>query len=135
MNPKFAHGPAPRCGEFRIRHTSSKSPFNVAGDGVRVAVRLAPKSASERIQGLVRDADGSVRLKAAVTAAAADGKANAALIALLAKTWDVPKSNITLVQGAASRRKSLHLAAEPKMLLERLERWLSEFTGPTERHG
>jgi|SRR5208282_6199313 len=111
------------------------SPFCVAGNGVRVAVKLATKSASERIQGLARDADGSVRLKAAVTVVAVDGKANAALIALLAKTWHLPKSSISLVQGAASRRKSLHLAAEPKILIRHLERWLDETTELKGRHG
>jgi uncharacterized protein len=111
------------------------SPFRIAGNGVRVAVKLAPKSARDRVQGLARDADGSVLLKTTVAAAAVDGKANAALIALLAKTWSLPKTSITLVQGAANRRKTLHLAAEPKALLARLERWLDETVDLKERHG
>jgi uncharacterized protein YggU (UPF0235/DUF167 family) len=38
-----------------------------------------------------------------------DGKANAALIALMAKRLDVPKSSITLVGGDTARLKTLDI--------------------------
>ncbi len=99
------------------------SPFSASGHGVRVAIRLTPKAARDRIQGLVADADGAAALKVAVTAAPEAGRANRALIALLAKSWRVPKSSLTLVAGATDRRKLVELAGEPKALLARLEAW------------
>jgi uncharacterized protein (TIGR00251 family) len=45
------------------------------------------------------------RLKAHLTAPPVDGAANAALIALLAETFAIPKRNITLVRGSTSRHK------------------------------
>jgi uncharacterized protein len=99
------------------------SPFRAANHGVRVAIRLTPKAARERIHGVVADADGAAALKVAVTAAPEAGHANLALIALLAKSWRVPKSSLTLVSGAADRRKLIELAGDPKALLARLEAW------------
>lgn len=102
------------------------SPFRATANGVRVAVKLTPKAALDRIQGIAEEADGTVALKVWVTAAAEGGKANAALIKLLAKTWKLPKSAIVLVSGATQRRKILHVAGAPASLLARLETWLRE---------
>ena len=43
-------------------------PFIPETNGVRVAVRLTPKAASERIDGVVADAQGNGVLRVAVTA-------------------------------------------------------------------
>lgn len=88
-------------------------------------VRLTPRAAGDRVDGLVLEADGGAALKIAVTAVPEDGKANAALVALLAREWKQPKSAITLVAGASDRRKSLLLAGDPVDRLERLETWLA----------
>mgnify|MGYP000427444852 CR=1 FL=1 len=53
----------------------------------------------------IAEADGGAALKVAVTAAPEGGKANAAVIKLLAKALGVPKSRLTLIQGATSRDK------------------------------
>lgn len=93
-------------------------------DGLRVPVRLTPKASRDRIDGVVAEADGTLVLKAAVTAVPEDGKANAALIKLLAKAWRVPKSAITIVAGATDRRKILHLSGDPGDLRRRLDEWM-----------
>ena len=95
----------------------SDSPFDPAPGGVRVRVRLTPKAAAERVGGVQPGAAGGVALKVAVTAPPADGQANDALIALLAKTWRVPKTSIALVAGTASRNKALFVAGDPQRLL------------------
>ncbi|MFQ5954627.1 MAG: DUF167 domain-containing protein [Kiloniellales bacterium] len=100
------------------------SPFTVATDGVRVAVRVAPGTAHNRIGGVSRGAEGGSALKVSVTAAPVGGKANAALIKLLSKTWRVPKGAITIAAGAGSRRKVVHVAGNPQDLLGRLRRSL-----------
>jgi uncharacterized protein YggU (UPF0235/DUF167 family) len=99
------------------------SPFHRSPRGLRVQIRLTPKAKADRIQGLVAEADGATALKVQVTAAPEDGRANKALIALLAASWQLPKSSMTLVAGATDRRKLLELAGEPEALLARLQSW------------
>lgn len=64
-------------------------------------------------------------LKVSVTAAPEGGKANMAVIDLLAAEWRVPKSTIQVVLGAAGRRKLLHLAGDPAALCRLLGDWLA----------
>ena len=103
---------------------SPSLPFIPAGDGVRVRLRVQPRARRNQIDGVVTEADGGVAIKVAVTAPPEDGKANAAVIALLAKAWDLPKSALTVVVGAADRRKIIHLQGDPARLMQALELWL-----------
>ena len=105
---------------------SPTSPFSPAGDGVRVRLRVQPRARRNRVDGQVAEADGGVALKVAVTAPPEDGKANAAVIALLAKAWGLPKSAFAVVAGAADRRKIIHLQGNPAHLMQALEPWLEE---------
>ena len=70
--------------------------------------------------GIATGADGKVVLQARVRAVPEDGAANAALVALLAKTLKIRKADIDLVSGATARQKSLRLAGDPKEILKRL---------------
>ncbi|MEE8271280.1 MAG: DUF167 family protein [Alphaproteobacteria bacterium] len=99
------------------------SPFAAAADGVRVSVRLTPRASRTAITGIARDAAGTAVVTAMVTAAPEDGKANAALVKLLAREWRVAKSGITVVKGATDRRKLLHVAGDPAQLSDRLAAW------------
>ena len=92
------------------------SPLALAPEGLRVFVRLQPKARRERIEGIVAEPDGRVALKVAVTAPPEDGKANAALVALLGKSWRLPKSAIAIVGGLSDRRKTLLLRGDPASL-------------------
>lgn len=106
----------------------SSGPVAMAAGGVRVAIRLTPKAARDRIDGVAADADGGAVLKVAVTAVPEDGKANAALIKLLSKQWRLPRSAMEIVQGATDRRKVLHITGEPAHLLAHLEQWMAKLT-------
>ena len=76
----------------------------------RIRVRLQPKASSSAINGWKEDpATGDKVLQARVTAPPVDGKANKALIQLLAKEFKVPKSKIRIVQGETSRDKLVEL--------------------------
>lgn len=88
-----------------------------------MAVRLTPKASRDRVEGLVANADGSMAVKAQVTAVPEDGKANAALIRLLSKEWRLPRSSISLVSGATDRRKVLFISGDVPELSQRLEQW------------
>ena len=89
-------------------------------DGVVVAVRLSPKAARGGIDGLRVDADGRAYVAVRVTAPAHGGKANAAMIKLLAKTWRVPAGAITIEAGHKDRRKRLHVAGDAAVLVARV---------------
>ena len=109
---------------------SEAGPFAAAPGGVRVHVRLAPGSAGERIGGLHADAAGRTLLKVAVTAAPEAGKANAALIRLLAREWRLPKSVFAVTAGATDRRKVLTIAGETDELMNRLGAWTARQDWP-----
>jgi len=103
---------------------SGSSPFTPAGDGLRVRLRVQPRARRNRIDGLVAEADGGLALKVAVAEVPEDGKANAAVIALLAKAFELPKSAFAVVAGAADRRKIIHLQGDPARLMQALDPWL-----------
>jgi uncharacterized protein (TIGR00251 family) len=67
---------------------------------VRFAVRLAPRSSSNRVEGVL---DGVLKVR--VTAAAVEGAANTALIYLLADELEVARRDVRIVAGATSRQK------------------------------
>jgi uncharacterized protein len=94
----------------------SAPPFAPVPDGLRLFVRLQPKARRERIEAIVTEPDGRTALKVAVTAPPEDGKANAALVALLGKRWRLPKSAIEIVGGVTDRRKTLLLRGDPASL-------------------
>ncbi len=83
-----------------------------AAGHIEVRVRLTPKSSRDAIEGVETAADGTQHLKARVRAVPEDGKANAALMAMVAKMAGVPKSSVTLAAGATSRIKTLAIACE-----------------------
>lgn len=105
---------------------TDRGPFAAKADGVAVAVKVTPKASRTRILGLVRDAEGGSLLAVAVSAPPEDGRANAALIKLLAKEWRVAKTAITIAAGAPSRRKSLHIAGNSDGLLLDLNAWAAD---------
>ncbi|MFQ5534571.1 MAG: DUF167 domain-containing protein [Sphingomonadales bacterium] len=90
---------------------------------MRISVRLAPKSSRNVIDRIETDAAGDAFFKVKVTAAPENGKANKALIKLLAKTWKLAPSAITLVSGAKDRNKVLLLPGDGPALLARIEAW------------
>ncbi len=77
---------------------------------MRLAVRVTPRGGRDAVDGWAQDAAGRPLLKVRVSAAAADGAANAAVIALLAKALGRPKSALSIVRGAAARVKQIEVA-------------------------
>ena len=61
---------------------------------------MQPKSSRNRVDGFQ---DGALRVR--VTAAPTEGQANAAVIAILAKTLGVSKSRLEIIRGYSSRDK------------------------------
>jgi uncharacterized protein (TIGR00251 family) len=70
------------------------------GESCTIKVRVQPKSSRNQVDGFQ---DGALRVR--VTAAPTEGQANAAVIALLAKTLGVSKSRLEIIRGYSSRDK------------------------------
>ncbi len=111
----------------------SSTPFSPTSNGLEIALRLQPGASRAAVEGAVELADGSVVLKVRVGEPPEGGKANAALIKLLAKTWRLPKSAIRIVAGHSQRQKTLLIAGDPAVLENRLERSLAGRKGETGR--
>ncbi len=67
----------------------------------RLTVWVTPRSGRDAVEGF--EAGGTLRVR--VRAAPADGQANAAVAALLAKALGLPGRDVVLVRGGASRVK------------------------------
>jgi len=100
-------------------------PWENCRDGLKLFVKLAPKAGADRLIGLYESADDRLRLKVAVTAAPEKGKANAALVALMAKQLGVAKSRVQIEGGATHREKTLRFEGDPKELAERFRALLA----------
>ena len=74
-------------------------------------VRLTPRGGRDAIEGWSVGADGKRYLKVRVAMPPHDGKANAALIALLAKSLGIPKGKVAIVAGETARLKTISVAA------------------------
>ena len=90
--------------------------IDAAGD-VLLTVHVQPGARRASVAGLHGDA-----LKIRVTAPPVDGRANQAVIALVASTLGVPAASISLVSGATTRRKRLRITSptNPTALLAHL---------------
>jgi len=120
--------------------------LNTNKNGVTLRLRLAPKSSKDALVKFEADTDGvntdgtgtdgtgtdgtgtgrantggKERLKATVTAVPEKGKANTALIKLLAKKLGLPKTRISLIAGDQSRYKTVHFEGPPEDLIKELK--------------
>ena len=87
---------------------------------MRIAVRLTPRAASDRLLGVALDETGAAVLRAQVTAVPENGKANKALVTLLARRWRLPKSTLAVIQGTTARRKLVQVDGPPETLGPRI---------------
>jgi uncharacterized protein (TIGR00251 family) len=95
---------------------------NVSVTAMRFRVRLTPKGGRDAIEGWWTGGTGEPALKARVAAPPEDGKANAALIGLLARALAVRKSDVRIASGAASRLKTIDVEGDEAVLAARLQR-------------
>ena len=72
---------------------------------MRVKVRLTPRASREQVSG--PDETGVLHVR--VCPPPVDGKANQAMIKLLARTFNIPKSSVTIVAGETGRNKMIDL--------------------------
>lgn len=75
----------------------------------RLTVRVTPKGGRDAVDGWAKDEAGQALLKLRVSAAASDGAANAAVVALVAKSLRIPKSAVRIAAGETARVKRLEI--------------------------
>lgn len=97
---------------------------------MRIAVRLKPRAGADRLDGIARAADGSMALAASVIAPPADGRANDALLRLLARALGLPRRSLTIIGGLKSRSKVVHVAGDPEQMMARLAAVLAALPRP-----
>ena len=102
--------------------TDARRPWAVQPGGLAVVVRLTPRGGRDALDGIERRADGQCVLKARVRAAASEGEANAALLALIARAAGVPPRDVTLTAGATARIKRLAIAGHGPTLAAALQK-------------
>ena len=91
-------------------------PYRLTPEGLVLQVRVTPNASADRIEGVETRDDGNVVLRVRVRAVPDKGKANAAVVALLAKALGIPKSALQLTSGETSRFKTLRLSGDPAAL-------------------
>jgi len=100
-------------------------PYSLVGEGVKLYVFLIPKTKTDKVGGVeVICSEGGVDkafLRVKVRALPDKGLANKALIKLIAKWIGISKSHVSLVAGAASRKKTMLIAGQSADLSQRLD--------------
>ncbi|MDZ4866504.1 MAG: DUF167 family protein [Alphaproteobacteria bacterium] len=101
-------------------------PYRVRSDGIMLAVRLTPRSSRDAVDGL-KDGPNGPYVQARVRAVPEDGRANTALVELVADEIGVAKSTVEVTAGHTARLKSLHIKGDAAALEARVTAWLKRF--------
>jgi uncharacterized protein len=89
-------------------------------DGSLLSVFVQPRAAKDEVVGFQGDA-----LKVKVRAPADQGKANRAVCELIAEMVGVPRRDVVVVSGGASRHKRIGVQASPAAVMRAVELVLS----------
>lgn len=106
--------------------------YRLSPSGLSLFVRVTANAGRDAIDGVeIRD-DGSAVLRLRVSAVPDKGRANAAVVALVAKALGLPKSAVSLTSGETARLKTLAVNGDSERLAEALETFTP--SPPTGRH-
>ena len=92
---------------------SEQPAWRALADGLAIAVRVTPRGGRDALT-----AGTDAHFAARLAAAPVDGAANAGLVALVAKTFGVPRRAVTIVSGETARLKRLRIAGDVATLAE-----------------
>lgn len=76
---------------------------------MRIAVHVSPRASRNEIKPNLLDSS----LKVYLTAPPVEGKANEALVELLAEHFHVPKTNVRIIKGETARNKIVEIKNRP----------------------
>jgi len=88
-------------------------------------LHVSPGASRSRVEGWRTDPDGTERLRVRVAAPPEKGKANKAVVKLLADALGAAPRDIEVVRGATSRSKTLQIAGTEADLRHRLQQALT----------
>ncbi len=86
-----------------------------AGERVSFTIRVTPRASANAVAG---ERDGVLLVR--VTAPPVEGKANDAVVALLAKALGTPRARVRIVAGGGARTKRVSVPMEAEAALQRL---------------
>ncbi len=110
-----------------VRSEDEDRPWRIADSGVVLAIRLTPKSSRDMVDGIRRLSDGGLVFAARVRAAPDKGKANAALIKLVASWLGASASSVEIITGQTSRLKLVSVKGDAGDLDQLLRRRMKAF--------
>jgi uncharacterized protein (TIGR00251 family) len=105
---------------------SARPVWRERADGIGVSLRVTPGAKRTAIRGVQDIGNDQAALAVSIRAPARDGKANEAVIALLAEALGVSRSKVSMQSGMASRLKSVYVAGDPAQLSQTLSALLAE---------
>lgn len=88
--------------------------------GITFGVHVRPGGRRDAVEG---DHGGALAVR--VSAPATDGRANEAVRRLLARTFDVARSDVEIVGGLSSRRKRVRIEGDETALAATLDRLMA----------
>lgn len=95
--------------------------YRATASGLVIHLRVTPNAGLDRIEGIeVRD-DGQAVLRLRVKAVPDKGKANAAVVALLAEALGIAKGKVSVIAGETARLKTVAVGGDSAELVGRLE--------------
>jgi len=97
-----------------------RQPWRGSPAGIRVLVRVSPRSAREGVEGLVETAQGGA-LAVRVRAVAEKGEANRAVEKVIAAWIGVGRRSVAVSAGGRSRLKTVEIVGEPAALAALIE--------------
>lgn len=103
--------------------------YDLTADGAVLRLRVTPNARADSIEGVEPDADGQDQLRVKVRAVPEKGRANAAVIALLAKRLGLPKSSFSVIAGDTARTKRLAIVGAPDDVRTALDALSASFPG------
>lgn len=96
----------------------------------RLTIRLTPRASRDEVIGFAAASNGAELLRVRVTAPPVDGRANEALIRLLADVLDVSRGDVRLVAGQSSREKMVAIdGLPPGEVRRRLDAHIAQIEG------
>ena len=101
--------------------TAGVKPYRLDGKHLRLSVRVTPNAGADAVDGLYLRDDGAASLKLRVRAQPEKGKANKAVIAVLAKELGSAKSKLSLSAGLKDRTKTVMIEGEPAEMAGRID--------------
>ena len=100
--------------------TGDGKSYEANANGLRLHIRLTPKSARDGMDGSEDRGDGRQVLKVRVRAVPENGKANEALLRVIANALGTGVSQVKLEAGATARIKTLVVSGDAEALEARL---------------